>query len=84
VDASEANFVGANLRGADLRGANLNHAKLHGSVFENANLLGAEIEYALFDDQTVLPDGIHWEPHTDLERFTQAHHIDFWQPPPLD
>ena len=73
-----------NLEGADLRKANLEGADLH-----DANLEGAELQGATFDENTVLPDSDYdsdteehsstWTPETDMTRFTDTNHPDFWR-----
>ena len=65
----EANLWSANLKGANLQQANLKNARL--------------------DEDTVLPDSkatlnngylSKWTPDTDMSRFTNPEHPDFWQP----
>jgi hypothetical protein len=63
---SGTDLRGANLQGADLRDANLQGAKLFG-----AELQGADLGVAEFDEHTILPDGLHWTPDTDLTKFTK-------------
>lgn len=36
---------------------------------------------AIFDPNTILPDGSHWVEGVDVKRFTDAAHPNFWQPP---
>lgn len=82
---SAANLRGANLRHADLRGAALIDADLRGADLTGADLRGAVLYQtqdapagvylgtaALFDEDTILPDGAHWSPGTDMARFTGA------------
>lgn len=71
----EANLSNANLQGALLRNANLRGAHLSG-----ANLLNATLTYVQFDEDTSLPDGTDWTPDTDMTRFTDPEHPDFWNP----
>lgn len=66
----EANFSGADLRVADLKNADLS----------GANLTGASLSGAQWNESTRLPDGSMWSPETDLGRFTDAQHPDYWQP----
>lgn len=80
-----ANLSKALLYGADLKGANLCLA----------NLSGAKLKGAHFDETTVLPDSVklrndirpnptdnkYWTPDTDMSRYTNPDHPDFWQPP---
>jgi len=86
----EANLWQARLHKADLREANLREAVMNETRLQEANLRGANFEGALlqdakldkaqFDTTTILPDGQHWTPTTDLTRFTNPQHPDFWQP----
>ena len=64
-----ANLEEADLRGADLSGANLNDADLSGAKLD-AN--------TVFSPETILPDLTYWTPSTDMKRFTDAKHPDFW------
>lgn len=79
----EANLEGANLRqadlrGADLRGANLKHtqlmfANLSGAYLVGADLEGAKnIEQAVFDQDTRLPNGRYWKPGINVQAFTES------------
>jgi hypothetical protein len=88
-----ANLQKAYLRRANLQGANLEGAKLQGANLYKANLRNANLQTALFDETTILPDaqylgrdegssGIfdkHWTPETDMKRYTDPQHPDFWQ-----
>jgi hypothetical protein len=62
---------GTILSGADLCAANLMLANL-----QAANLSGAQL-----DERTILPDGEHWSPDSDLCRFTTDLHPLFWHSP---
>jgi uncharacterized protein YjbI with pentapeptide repeats len=95
TDFTDAILLNANLQGANLTGAilyetclagtrlidacltraNLTHTDLSG-----ADLCGANFDYAVFDENTVLPDGTYWSPTCDLRRFTDPTYPDFWQP----
>ncbi|MEL7234887.1 MAG: pentapeptide repeat-containing protein, partial [Chloroflexota bacterium] len=74
----EALFTGAVLAEADLRGADLTGAQLTGARL--AMTIGAEAFTALLDETTTLPDGSAWIPDTDMARFTDPDHPNFWQP----
>jgi len=52
ANLSQANLVYADLSGADLRDANLEWANLSG-----ANLVGANLSGAVWNDETVFPEG---------------------------
>jgi hypothetical protein len=54
---------------ANLQGANLSYANLQGAVLEDAEL----------NETTILPDGTQWTPDTDLKRFTDPKHPNFWR-----
>ena len=90
-----ATLTGANLQGADLQGASLFDARLQGANLFGANLQGARLERNLWDssvisldfsrktdfkENTTLPDGQKWTPDTDMARFTDPDHSDFWRP----
>lgn len=87
ADMRGASLVEANLTGADLRDANLQYAELlgahlQGANLHQANLQGASLLETNFDSQTILPDGENWTPETDIARFTDQGHGDFWRPKP--
>ena len=71
LDLRAAFFTDANLDGADLSGANLTHA----------HLAGANLDGVRFDETTILPDESYWTPESDLSRFTDPDHPDFYRPP---
>ena len=93
----QAYFESANLQYAILRFANLQHATLW-----NSSLCHIEqIDTAIFDEKTVLPDAQpmvnesgnwrkddngnyvydkYWTPQTDMRRYTDPQHPDFWEP----
>jgi hypothetical protein len=85
----EADLSGANLQGADLSGANLQEVglsftNLYGARLRGANLQEAELDVAEFDEKTALPDDSSversfWTPDTDMVRFTDPDHPDFWR-----
>jgi hypothetical protein len=84
----EARLEGANLRQTKLQDAQLWEANLCGADLWCAELKGAvfEIEMiylrqAIFDSTTILPDSSNWTPDTDMSRFTDPNHPDFWEPP---
>lgn len=84
-DYRNSNLYGANLKhstlyrvnfsGADMRYSNMQKANL-----SEANLMNAKLSNALFDENTILPDGKKWTPETDIQRYTDPEHPDFWQP----
>lgn len=80
TDLVGAKLQGANLFTANLYGANLFTAHLEGTSLRLANLCRASLEGAYVDAKTILPDGEYWTAETDIERFTDPNHPDFWQP----
>jgi uncharacterized protein YjbI with pentapeptide repeats len=81
-----ADLQGAHFTFVDLRETNLNQANLKGATFwmqanlTDANLLYADLTDTRFDNGTILPDGNQWTPTTDMRRFTDPKHPDFWYP----
>ena len=74
-----ANLKGARLWVANLKGASLIGANLKGASLGDANLEGAELENTIFDEDTTLPDDTKWTPETDMERFADPTHPEFWR-----
>ncbi len=80
ADLSHAELTEAHMAMADLRGTRLHGARMHGANLWRARLQGADLTNAVlidvnfylteFDQDTILPDGSHWTPHSDLTRFT--------------
>ncbi|MBN1123087.1 MAG: pentapeptide repeat-containing protein [Anaerolineae bacterium] len=89
ANLSRANLTCANLQWTDLRGANLTHADLKGAKLEHANLEDATLSNANLNEsllqdiscngQTILPDGKKWGTSTDMRRFSDSEHQDFWR-----
>jgi uncharacterized protein YjbI with pentapeptide repeats len=69
----------ADLSQADLREADLRGADLENSILEGANLEGADLDN-VHTAGTILPDGSVWTPRTNLRRFTDPTHPEFWRP----
>lgn len=67
------------LWGADLIGARLHHSNLQGTFFMEANLTNVDFQFSVFDEHTTLPDGSKWTPGTDMGRFTDPTHQQFWR-----
>ena len=89
ADLVGTNLAGANLAGAFLLDADLSVAVLKGANLEGAILCGADLEYADLRwtelsgarlDRALLPDQSLWSPRTDMGRFTDPSHPDFWDP----
>ena len=78
-----AKLIGATLEGADLKSALMIGVDLCGANLKGANLAGTRLEGIFnykFNKQTILPDGSSWAPGTDMTRYTNPNHPDFWQP----
>lgn len=76
---NQANLREANLGDASLHGATLHYADLRGARLKGADLQEANLGWARFDEATILPDGSHWTPNTDLRCFTDRSSRRFWQ-----
>jgi hypothetical protein len=87
-----ANLQGADLRVVNLQGALMMGVNLRGALLDEANLQGARLDditvygpqgpetvKTSFDEDTTLPDGSHWTPLTDMRRFTNPDHPNFWR-----
>ncbi|MCA9914656.1 MAG: pentapeptide repeat-containing protein [Anaerolineae bacterium] len=83
AELSGANIYRADLRNANLAFANLTRADLIAADLRGANLQGAILKdvkwYHHKQDSAILPDGSKWTAETDLERFTNAEHPQFWR-----
>ena len=79
ADLSDAVLIGANLIGANLAGAVVSGANFSEAHLIGANLLGANFESAYLSGAR-LPDKSGWTESTDMTRFTNPNHPDFWQP----
>lgn len=91
-----ANLRGAILNNVNLRDADLTGANLEGTDLTGANLQGVQLDRIKIDGQTIPPlpnrdylgedeDGNSmylsgWTPETDMSRYTDPNHPDFWQP----
>ena len=77
-----ANLEGTDLEYANLHRANLGYADLRDSDMGFANLHGADLRFSNLQqtilDHTTLPDEALWTPETDMERFTNEEHPNFW------
>lgn len=63
----------ADLRGASLRGVDLTAALLKDPAYPPG------VREVTFDEHTVLPDGSHWSPDTDMMRFLDPDHPAYWR-----
>ncbi len=84
-DFQEVDLTQANLSDSNLQNVNFCRAKLFRTNLENADLSGAIFKHpihgeATFNTETILPDGKAWTSDTDMPRYTNPDHPDFWQP----
>lgn len=83
ADLTNADLSNADLTGADFMRANMANVNLVG-----ANLRGANLQGATFSTSTRLPDATQfgytprhfWTEDTDMARYTDPDHPDFWSP----
>lgn len=85
----EADLQRARIRVADLQQASLERANLRQAILvavhlqaaslQEVDLQGARLESVEFDESTILPDGTSWAPETEIGRFTNPEHPDFWR-----
>jgi hypothetical protein len=82
ANLSEADLAGTNLSGANLMKANLGGANLSGAWLRDANLKNItwQTRFTRVGYPTTLPDGTEWTRDTDITRFTDPNHLDFWEP----
>jgi hypothetical protein len=80
ADLQRASMETCKLYNANLSDANLAGAKL-GNYFPSDDYVNYEDDIdttAKFDTATILPDGDRWSEDTDMKRFTNPNHPDFW------
>jgi hypothetical protein len=87
ADLQEANLAAANLQAANLYGANLKYTvlilvNLQRADLRRANLEGAILDMArlanaMFNEETILPDGDPWSKNVDMRKFTNPEHPDY-------
>jgi hypothetical protein len=94
ADMRLVNMTNADLLRADLSMTKLQHAAFNGANLHNACLCGADLTDATFSVTTVLPDAKsaghdaegkplftrYWSPDTDMRRYTDPKHPNFWRP----
>jgi uncharacterized protein YjbI with pentapeptide repeats len=94
ADLHGANLTNAHLWHTNLADANLKKANLSGAQLQDANLTGADLSGTRFSAATILPDAKwlrfdsernpiydkYWTAETDMRRYTNPEHPDFWQP----
>jgi len=69
ADLQAANLYLTNLHSANLSYANMQFVNLSSANLFRANLLCTYLYGAMFDANTVLPDGTNWTRNTDMGRF---------------
>jgi len=84
----EAQLGGANLYQTILHKANLSTANLEEAILDGTDLRGANLRKCYLknarlrnihcDEDTVLPDGHHWSSETDMDKFTDPDHADYY------
>lgn len=75
-----ANFARADLANASFCGADLTNANFIFAKFSTTTYDGTLYE-TKFDEETILPNGETWIHGTDMVRFTDPSHLQFWHPP---
>lgn len=80
----KAKMFNVDLQDADLREANLQGVWLMGSNLVKANLRDANLQDAMlgsneFSSETILPNGEYWTSDSDMKRFTDQKHPNFWR-----
>lgn len=74
TNLQDTSLENVNLQNASLENANLQDASLY-----DANLQGANLSGTQFNESTILPDDTKWTPETDMTRFTNPNHPQFWR-----
>lgn len=91
---SEVRWGAVSFRNAQLVSGRFQHAQfencdLRGANLRNGNFTDARFTVCKFDESTILPDSElfegelvikYWTPETDMTRYTNPEHPDFWQP----
>jgi uncharacterized protein YjbI with pentapeptide repeats len=94
ANLTSANLTNANLQGANLYNTKLHSANLQGACLRGAVNLDLPSFTPLFNEKTVLPDAKriddfnitetrydkYWTPGTDMTRYTNPEHPDYWEP----
>lgn len=81
TDLSATNFRRSGLRSVNFKNAYMVGTALLGADLSHANLEGATLVEVHFDNDTILPDGSSWTRDTDMARFCDPNHSDFWRSP---
>lgn len=81
-----ANFYKATLQGTSLEKANLRNARLtyveydEKTILPDAEMICSDDGRPLVDEQDNFIFDKYWTPETDMSRYTDPNHPDFWQP----
>lgn len=76
-----ANLINVDLSESNLEDAQLAFANLKNVSLFQANLRGATgIKNTKFNETTLLPDARYWTPETDMTRYTNPDHPEFFEP----
>jgi uncharacterized protein YjbI with pentapeptide repeats len=78
-DLSLANLKSAFMLKVNLQNARLWKTELGNAFLTDCDMKNADIKHAIFDEHTTLPDGTTWTTDTDLRRFTDPNHPNFWR-----
>lgn len=65
-----AKLIEAHLESADLSDTDLEEVDFSGADLTNAFMYKALLSDTIFNEHTILPDGTHWTPATDMDEFT--------------
>jgi uncharacterized protein YjbI with pentapeptide repeats len=78
----EASLTNANLRGTIFAGANLRGADLSNAIFNNLTVLpdSEVVTITQGTEEFVSYNYKYWSSETDMSRYTDSNHPDFWQP----
>ncbi len=79
ANLESTSFKDANLKSVDMRGANFLDTHLEGANLKGANLENASWLAVYMTFETILPDGTYWKDSTDMMRFIDPAHPDFWK-----
>lgn len=83
------NFTNASISQAVFHNARLNECNFDGTILEDVDFSGAYLIHCKFPNLTpltmmfgklTLPDGTLWDDSTDMTRFTDPSHPEFWEP----
>lgn len=77
VNFQFSNLCDADFEGAFVAGADFRNTALIGANLKNIRYLN--ISQPIFDETTILPDESQWTPDTDIKRFTDPTHPQFWR-----